>query len=73
MLKEFTKYIENLPEDSKATIDDFYDLIEIPRKDRSDFATAALLKQYYEAREANSLYLDEEARSASGDSMYLEE
>jgi hypothetical protein len=42
----FKEFIDNLPEDSDATIDDFYDHVGIDEDDRSDFATAAILSQY---------------------------
>lgn len=55
IVEAFLKKMEdpNLPED--YTFDDFYDEIGIPRKDRSDFGTAALLKQVQEAREAKDV------------------
>ena len=45
---ELKKFMDSLPDDSDATIDDFYDKMGIKKKHRTGFGTAAILKQYCE-------------------------
>lgn len=40
--------IDECPEFEETSIDDFYDFVEIPMEDRTDFGTAALTKQTLE-------------------------
>lgn len=47
LAKEYIYYMDNLAKDGD-TYDDFYDWAKIPRGMRSDFATAAILKQAME-------------------------
>jgi hypothetical protein len=48
LAKELKKFMDSLPDDSDATMDDFYDKMGVKKKHRTGFGTAALLKQYYE-------------------------
>ena len=51
IVKQLKEVMDQLPDDSDMTIDDFYDYINLEKKYRTDFGTAALFKQYYELEE----------------------
>ena len=46
LVQKFIEYIDNLPDDSDACFDDFYDSVKVPKKYRSDFCSCALIKGY---------------------------
>lgn len=48
LAKSLADFINTLSIDSKLTINDWYDSINIPHEQRTDFVTAALFKQINE-------------------------
>jgi len=48
LAKEFLKKLKDPNLSKDYTVDDFYEEMEIPKEDRSDFVTAAILKQVIE-------------------------
>lgn len=43
--KILADFMKELPDDSEMTFDDFFEVTNIPKDQRSDFAVAAMLKQ----------------------------
>ena len=43
--KMLADLIKDLPEDSEMTFDDFFNLADVPKDQRSDFAMGAILNQ----------------------------
>jgi len=52
---EFLKRLEDPDLSESYTMDDFYDEVGIPKKDRSDFVSAAILRQALKRRDIKDL------------------
>lgn len=52
---ELLKRLEDLDLSESYMMDDFYDELGIPKKDRSDFVTAIIFKQVLERRDIKDL------------------
>ena len=50
LAKSLADYIKSLPDDSEETINDWFNIVDIPVEERNDFAVAALLKQIEERK-----------------------
>ena len=48
--KMLAGFINELPDDSKMTFDDFFEVVNIPKDQRSDYVIAAMLKQAEERK-----------------------
>jgi hypothetical protein len=55
LAEEFLKKLNDINLSEDYTVDDFYEEMGIPKENRSDFATAAILKQAWEKQSAKDL------------------